>query len=190
MDIKKISGILNRMVKEIPEIFVHSERIAMLCYVTGKELKLSPEETELVYFAGLLHEVGRLDIHNQILISNDQKLVIDSDKLYPFFTVSILKNYEEFAKLEDIIIQHQENYDGSGYPNGLKGDEIKVSALILRLADFYDCLRINGLTHDEATKELRKNSEIICQKKMITAFIKSVVKNNLQNEYGKNNNME
>lgn len=190
MDIKKISNILNRMINEKSEIFAHCERTAMLCYVISKELKLSPTEIELAYFAGLLHEIGRLDIQDQIIIGKNNKLVIDGDKLYPFFTVSILRNYDEFAQLEDVIMEHQENNDGSGYPNGLKGDEIGILAKILKIADFYDVLRIKGLTHEKATKELRKNTEIMYPNKIITPFIKSVIDNKLQNEYGENKNIE
>jgi HD-GYP domain-containing protein (c-di-GMP phosphodiesterase class II) len=184
MNIKTVSGILQRMELQKPDILLHCERTAMLCYVTGKELKISPEELELVYFAGLLHEIGKLDIQTQILIGKEEQLVIDTEKLYPFFTVSILKNYDGFEQLEEIIMQHQENHDGSGYPNGLKGDEINIHARILRIADFYDSLRINGLSHDETTKILRKNSEIIYPNKIITPFIKSVINNQLQFEYG------
>ena len=189
MDIKKISDILHRMEQQKPEVLSHCERTAMLCYVTGKELKLSPEELELVYCAGLLHEVGRLDIPTQIFIGKGE-IVIDAEKVYPFFTVSVLKNYEEFSQLENIIMQHQENHNGSGYPNGIKGDEISVYARILRIADFYDSLRMSGLSHDETTKELRKNSEIIYPNRIITPFIKSVINNKLQFEYGEKDKIE
>lgn len=182
MNINKISDILKRMEEQKPDLFAHCERTAMLCYVTGKELKLSSDEIELVYFAGLLHEVGKLDIPSQILIDQTQNLIINSSRLYPFFTVSILKNYEGFNRLEEIIMQHCENHNGSGYPNGLKGDEIGICARILRIADYYDTLRMTGLTHDETTKKLREQHDIMYPNKIITPFIKSI-RNNKLHEY-------
>lgn len=164
-------------------MLVHSERTAALCYATARELNLEPEELEIVYIAGLVHELGKIGLPTKIRLRDE---FVDLNKIYPYFTATLLNNYEELESLNEVIMQHQENYDGSGFPNGLKGDEINLLAIILRIADFYDTQRLTGLTHDETTKLLRENSDIIFPRKIITPFIKSVIKNELQFEYDEN----
>jgi HD-GYP domain-containing protein (c-di-GMP phosphodiesterase class II) len=162
------------------DIFQHSERTAILCYATAKELNLYADDMELAYLSGLLHEIGKLDIPNEVQV-DDQ--FIKMEKIYPYFTVSILNNFDGFDTLSSIIMKHQENIDGSGSPKGLKGDEIDLVARILRIADFYDHQRMKGLTHDETTKSLRENSDVIFPRQIITPFIKAIIKNDLQYEY-------
>ena len=145
MDIKKFDYLLSKMEKDTLETLEHSERTAVLCYATGKELELESKELEIVYLAGLLHELGKLELPMKLKLRDE---FVDLDKIYPYFTTTILNNYQEFESLKEIVMQHQENYDGSGYPCGLHGDEINILAVILRIADFYDAKRIQGSTHD------------------------------------------
>jgi len=175
VNLNNIKHILDYMEKKFPELYSHSERTALLCYVLAKELKLSYQEIELCYIAGLVHEIGKLCIPDKIKIKNN---LIDSDDIYFLFTICILKNYNEFEKVIDIITQHLENFDGSGIPGDFKEDDINILSKILRICDFYDSQKMKGLIHEDITKLLRKNSNIIFPSKIITPFIKSVIKNN------------
>lgn len=180
MDVKKVSKVLSKMENAKPSMLDHCERTAVLCYALGKEIDLEPEELEIVWMAGYLHEVGKIDFESNIQLREE---FVDLEKIYPYFTVAILNNYEGFESLMEIIMQHQENIDGSGYPKGLHHEQINLLAIIIRICDFYDKTRINGATHDDACKELRLQSDIIFPRRIITPFIKSVIKNELHFEY-------
>lgn len=177
MNIKVLDHIISRMENEAFDLYSHSERTSLLCYAVAKELDLYPEELEQAYFAGLLHEIGKLDFREE------QMGIVNIENLYPYFTASILNNCEGYDKLSKIILQYKENYDGTGEPQGLKEDEINIIAKILRIADFYDEKRASGLTHDETTKLLREYSDKYFPRRIITPFIKAIIKNDLQNEY-------
>jgi len=178
MNLSNIKHILNYMENNFLEIYSHSERVSLLCYVLARELKLSHKETELCYVSGLLHEIGKIYIPEEIKIKDG--IIINSNDIYFRFTNCVLSTYEDFDRVIKIITQHQENYDGSGIPGDFKEDEIDVLSIVLRICDFYDTQKMSGLIHDDITKLLRKNANIIFPNKIITPFIKSVIKNDLK----------
>lgn len=179
MDVKKVSNVLSRMENLNADMLDHCERTSVLCYALGKEIDLEPEELEIVWMAGYLHEVGKVGL-GEIKLRDE---LIDLEKIYPYFTVAILNNFEGFESLSKIIMQHKENVDGSGYPMGLQHEDIDLLAMIVRISDFYDTARAEGNNHEDACKLLRQNSDIIFPRKIITPFIKSVIKNELHLEY-------
>lgn len=180
MNVKKVEYIIKLMEDFSQEMLDHSERTAMLCYALGKELKLDPEYLEIAYMSGLLHDIGKIGFNEFVKIGD---VNVEIEKIYPYFSQIIINKFEGFEDIGKVVIQNSENYDGSGYPLGLSGDNIGVIASILRICDFYDQQRANGISHDDTTKLLRLNSDIIFPKKIITPFIKSVINNDLQFEY-------
>ena len=179
MNVKKIEHIIKMMEEYNVKMAEHSERTAMLCYAFAKELKLDAEYLEIAYMSGLLHDIGRMG-HNEVVKIDD--INVNIERIYPYFSEAIISKFEGFENVAKVIIQSAENYDGSG-PLKLTGDNIGTIATILRISDFYDTQRSSGLSHDETTKLLRLNSDIIFPKKIITPFIKSVINNDLQFEY-------
>ena len=162
------------------KMFEHSGRTAMLCYAFAKELNLDAEYLEIAYMAGLLHEVGKIGFHDYVKIGDKN---LELEKIYPYISQAIINKFEGFESVGQVVVQNAEKFDGTGYPMGLSGKDIGEIATILRISDYYDTQRMNGKTHDETTKLLRENSDIIFSKKSITPFIKSVINNDLQNEY-------
>lgn len=153
------------------KLFEHMERVSLLCYAFGKELNLTPKELEIVYVAGLLHDIG--------------KFYIDIEpECYSILSSSIINSFEnEFNQVSNIILQIEENYDGTGKPLGLKTDKIKLLSYVIKISNLYDELRSSGLTHDESTQNIRANSNLLFPDQIITPFIKSIIKNGLQFEY-------
>ena len=180
MNVKKIEYIIKLMEDYDIKMAEHSERTAMLCYAFAKELKLDAEYLEIAYMSGLLHDVGKIGHCDFVKIGN---LNLELEKIYPYFSEAIISKFEGFEDVAKVVIQSSENYDGSGYPYQLFGEDIGTIATILRISDYYDTQRSKGLSHDETTKLLRENSDIIFPKKSITPFIKSVINNDLQFEY-------
>lgn len=177
MDIKNLS-ILNIIEKENPELLTHGEHVAILSYAFGKDLDLDKDELEILWMAGYLHEIGKFRLEDKILLNNEK---VDLEKIYPYFTLQMLNMVDGFDKIKLPIIQHCENVDGTGYPNGLKHSQIDLYGMILRIADIYATAR-KTLNHDESCKILREYSDKYISRKIITPFIKSILKNELNED--------
>ncbi len=120
----------------------HSLRVAGYAEQIARNLGKSDEECRQVYYAGLLHDVGKIGMPDAIirkksgLTSNEYEEV----KLHPVLGSQILSSIQDFPFLETGAKYHHERYDGTGYPAGLKGEEIPEIARIISVADTYDTL--------------------------------------------------
>lgn len=125
--------------------FNHSLNVALICNILGQWLELSSSDIELVTACGLLHDIGKLLIPDWI-IKKPGRL---TDEEYTAIKQHSKKGYEILKKKDvDIHIQyaalmHHEKCDGSGYPLGLKGDQIDWCAQIVTIADIYDAMTSN-----------------------------------------------
>lgn len=180
MNVRDFQYIMDLMEQNnLSDVLEHGERTAMLCYATAKEFDLDPEYLEIAYTSGLLHEIGKVNLHDKLILREHE---IDVENIYPYFSANLIKCFKGFENVAGVVIQNSENYDGSGYPYGLAGEEIGFIARILRISDYYDTHRMNDMTHDETTKKIRENTDIIFPKKIITPFIKAVIKNKLHGD--------
>ena len=115
----------------------HQNRSAQLVKVVGEALGLDEIRIEGLTLAALLHDIGQIEVPSEILsrpgplTSAERSLV----KLHPEVGHDILKGIEFEQPVAEIVYQHQERFDGSGYPRGLKGEKIMLEARILRLCD-------------------------------------------------------
>jgi HD-GYP domain-containing protein (c-di-GMP phosphodiesterase class II) len=122
----------------------HSERVALLATRLGKEIALSPEELETVQLAGLLHDVGKIAVPDAIL-NKPGRLTpeeFEDMKKHPGHGARILENIQN-ASVQAVlpgVKHHHEKWDGTGYPDGLKGEDIPLLARLLGVADFFDAL--------------------------------------------------
>lgn len=166
-----LQEMLSYMEREMgDELYGHSERVALLSYITGKEINLETNDLQSLYFAGLFHEIGKTNLPEKIIIENK---TIDINKIYPYFSKVMLDNFDNFDKVKEIILKHHENFDGSGYPKGLIGEEIGLLAMIVRISDFYDHNKKNN-THEEIIKLLNENGNVKFSKQIIKPFTKAV----------------
>ncbi len=120
----------------------HSSRVALYSLQIAREAGKSEEECELIYFAALLHDVGKIGIPDTI-ITKDGKLTNDEFsqiKLHPVYGNQILSRIRNSPYLSIGAHYHHERYDGRGYPEGLKGDDIPEIARIIGVADAYDAM--------------------------------------------------
>jgi HD-GYP domain-containing protein (c-di-GMP phosphodiesterase class II) len=122
----------------------HSERVAAIAMLIARQLGLSPEERSIVELSALLHDVGKIGVPDAIL--NKPGQLTDEEfaevRRHPVHGAAILSNIqsERVLALVPGIKSHHERWDGSGYPEGLKGDEIPLLGRILAVADFLDAL--------------------------------------------------
>ena len=120
----------------------HSMRVAEYSEKIAREMGKSDEECYQIYYSALLHDVGKIGIRIDIL--NKKGKLTDEEyenvKLHPVFGNQILSSISEYPYLSIGAHYHHERIDGSGYPEGLKGDEIPLEARIMAIADVYDAL--------------------------------------------------
>ena len=160
MEIKPLKGFFDNIYDIDKQLIAHSERVAMLSLALGNELELNNSNKERLYFVALFHDIGKFKTPEKF------------KECYPIISANILRSHETFKKLADIVEQCHENIDGSGYPYNLKSENIHIFATIVRLCDEYDNLRMEGKSHEETMSEIRKKSDVICPKKLLTLFAK------------------
>ena len=137
--------------------YTHSVNVSTYALGFGEYLKLSEENLKVLGMAGVMHDLGKRKIPKEIINKNG-KLTEDEFNLmksHPTFGIEILQDLGETNQLLlDIIEQHHEKLDGSGYPKGLEGKEIHIFAQIMSVADIFD-----ALTTKRSYKEAMKSFE-------------------------------
>ena len=142
----------------------HTFRVTMYALKLAEELQLKPEQLRAIVQGGLVHDVGKICIADEILnkpgkLLNDERVLIEQ---HPVFGYDICRNLGFMQEELSIIRSHHEKWDGSGYPDGLKENEIPFFARIVAVADVYDALTSErsyrkAWTHSEAMKYLKEN---------------------------------
>lgn len=139
----------------------HSERVAGYAMSIGQRYGLSPEEVEDLYYAGLLHDIGKIGVPDNIL--NKPARLTDEEyevvKRHPRVGGGILQDFTTIDHIAESAKYHHERYDGNGYGEGLKGENIPLFARIICVADAFDAMsspRVYrpSLKRDEIIREL------------------------------------
>ena len=140
----------------------HSIRVAKYSRMLAERLGLSSEECENVYFMALLHDIGKIGVPNDIInstdkLTNEEYAVI---KTHPGLGYDILAEIKSRPDLSIGARWHHERFDGTGYPDGKKGEEIPFYARIITVADSYDAMTSNRSYRDYLSQE-KVRSEIM-----------------------------
>lgn len=120
----------------------HSTQVMEYAVKIGQELGLSEEEIETVRYAGLLHDIGKIGIKD-VILTKQERLTDDEIKelqRHPEYGASIMERVEILKEIAPLTLYHHEKFDGTGYPLGLKGNQIPLGARILAVADTYDAM--------------------------------------------------
>lgn len=157
----------------------HSLRVTLYSMILAKELNLSPDFMEDIEIAGLLHDIGKIAMPKNILCKNghltDEEFQIM--KSHPARGEKIVFNIKKLQVIAEWVKSHHEKYDGKGYPDGLKGEEIPLAGRIIALADTYDAMTStrpyrNALSHDTAISEISRCSGTQFDPNLAELFIK------------------
>ncbi|HPC77812.1 MAG TPA: HD domain-containing protein, partial [bacterium] len=160
----------------------HSEEVAELATLLGKALNLSREDLRLLEIAGYIHDIGKLKIPDRILMKpeklNDEEWEIM--KLHPVWGFEMLGKITALIGIDKIVRHHHERWDGNGYPDGLKGEEIPFLSRVLALADSFQAMTSdrpyrNALTIPGAIEELRRERDRQFDGRLVDVFIDSVI---------------
>lgn len=120
----------------------HARRVKEYSSSIAMELKLSQAQIAEITTAALLHDIGKIGIPESILnkpgkLTEEEYNLI---KMHPAYTKDILQNVNEFSRIANFAYCHHENFDGTGYPQGLRGSEIPFEAQIIQVADAFDAM--------------------------------------------------
>lgn len=124
-----------------PYIGAHLRRVAQLCGEIGRDMKMPPKEVAAVELAALLHDIGTVALPVRLRTASFAELTPEEIMVvrqHPAFAQNIMENAEELAQPAQIVRSHLERLDGSGFPDGLKDEQIPFGARILAVANAYD----------------------------------------------------
>jgi putative nucleotidyltransferase with HDIG domain len=157
---------------------LHTMRVSQLAFMVGKRLKLNRSQLFNLAMGALLHDYGKLIIPPEIL-NKPSKLntkEMDAIKKHPIFGSSYLQHLDFPKEIINIVRSHHERFDGSGYPEGLTGNEIPLLVQIVAAADVFDALTTDrpyrkALSFKEAREYLIKKGNNIASKKIINELL-------------------
>lgn len=159
----------------------HTERVADFSVALGKKMDLSKDDIRDVAFGAVLHDIGKLVVYERILnkpgsLDEDEWEVL---KEHPLIGASIIENMEFLAGTVALVRHHHESYDGNGYPDGLKGDDIPIGARIIAVADSYDAMTTDrpyrkALDRETARERLRNQAGVQFDPDVVEAFIELI----------------
>lgn len=125
----------------------HSEKVSAYAQVIGRALALEKDDMEALRIGGLLHDLGKIGISDGVLLKPGR--LTDEEytaiKQHPIIGDSIVEPIGFSDSIRDIILHHHENYDGSGYPNAMVGDEVSTLARIVHVVDAYEAMSANRI---------------------------------------------
>ncbi len=159
----------------------HSKKVSQYAVSIAEMLSLPQDRTATIRAAGLLHDIGKIAIPDSVL-NKDGPLTDDEwepVKAHPELGVEILKHVIDLVNCLPAILHHHEHYDGTGYPAGLKGDEIPLEARILAIADAYDAITSirsyhRQLSPQQALDELRRCAGTQFDPELVKTFCQAI----------------
>ncbi len=164
----------------------HSDEASAYAKIIAEELHLSSEERELLEYGSILHDIGKIGVSDSIL-SKPGRLTpeeYEMMKQHPRIGAKILEPIEDFRDLAQIVAHHHEHYDGTGYPDGLREQEIPLVARILHVVDAFHAMTSDrpyrrALPREVAVQELQRGAGKQFDPSVVSALIDAVCANRL-----------
>jgi HD-GYP domain-containing protein (c-di-GMP phosphodiesterase class II) len=160
------------------ETGLHSKRVACHTLVLAKRFSGDPAQLRQVYWGALLHDIGKIGIADSILLKHgaldDREMAVM--RTHPEIGHAILKDVPFMREAAQIVLCHEERYDGKGYPRGLAGDAIPFGARLFAVIDTLDAITSDrpyrsGLPFDSAKAEIQRCSGSQFDPKAVEAFL-------------------
>lgn len=162
----------------------HVERVVLYSRLLADKLKLSEEDKKNFIYGAYMHDIGKINISREIL---NKKMPLAKEeweilKQHPVNGVEIIKPVSSLQNISDLILHHHERYDGKGYPDKLKGDNIPFLARALTVVDSFDAMTSNRpynrrKTYEEAIEELKRCSGTQFDSYIAEKFIEVIIEN-------------
>jgi HD-GYP domain-containing protein (c-di-GMP phosphodiesterase class II) len=176
-----IGALAEAVDKRDPYTSKHSHRVKQIAVDIGKEMRVGAQELEALEWGGLLHDVGKIGVPDNVLLktdrlTRDERITMNA---HPVLGAQIIAPVTKLAPELPIIRHHHEWFNGSGYPDRLIGDEIPKLARILHVADAFEAMtaarpyRMTPLTREQALAELRKFAGVQFDPVVVDAFVRT-----------------
>jgi len=156
----------------------HSRKVSTYAEALAEAIGLSPDEVSRVSTAALLHDIGKIGIPDKVLNKKGRLNGEDWEaiKAHPRLGANIVGSIPHLVSCVSSILHHHERWDGSGYPEGLKGEEIPIEARILAIADTFEAMTSARpyrppLSPEDVIKKLRQGAGIQFDPKLVKVFI-------------------
>ncbi len=170
-----------------PYTFEHSRRVAEYAECMARELGLPAEEIEVISLSARVHDLGKVGINDNVLqkpgkFTEEEHLTMQQ---HVRIGAEILERFPRYREGRDIVLYHHERYDGEGYLEGLRGDEVPIGSRIVAVADAYDAMTTDrphrkALSHEIAVDELKRCSGSQFDPVVVGAFLKYLDKEEAQ----------
>jgi len=169
----------------------HSAAVARYAHATAVAMGRPRDELDLVHTAGLLHDIGKFAFPDSILLA-EKALTDDQWQLvrrHPADGARIVRRFEGYGPVADVILCHHERWDGGGYPRNLAGEEIPFPARLIAVADVYDVLTARDsyrrpISAEEAVAELRRNAGTQFDRQIVETFAGLLASKDLSFRHG------
>jgi len=175
-----IIALANALDSRDPYTLHHSENVAKYALEIAKKMRLSKNVCDVIHIGGLLHDIGKIGIPENILIkpgklTDEEYAIIKSHPVIGYEMLKHVSNFKENGIL-DIVLYHHERHDGKGYPKGLKGDEIPLVARIVAIADTFDAMTSKRVYRQEidldyTLNEIQKNRGVQFDPEITDVFL-------------------
>ncbi len=176
-----LSSIMATMYARSHETEAHSLRISELCRTIANKMCLSQKLMDELHLFSMLHDIGKVGIDDRILNKPDSLTYSESQmmELHPEIGYKIAMAAPELESVADYILTHHERWDGSGYPQGKRGEEIPLLSRILAVADAYDAMTEDrvyrkALSKEAALDEITKNAGTQFDPDIVKVFVESI----------------
>ena len=181
MSVEVVRALVNAIDQKDHYTCGHSERVGFYACLIGRELNLSARDIEILEWVGLLHDVGKIGVPDEIL-SKPGKLTDEEFaeiKRHPCMSYDVLRPIASFGKILGGVHFHHENHDGTGYPAGLEGEKIPLFGRIIHVADVFDALTSSrsyraAFTWEEATKVIEAEAGTKLDPILAACFLKAI----------------
>lgn len=143
----------------------HSEKVAKYARQIAKRAGFAGRQLELIQIAGILHDFGKIGIKESLLNKPGSltKYEYEAVKRHPLIATAILEPIEELRTIIRDIRHHHERWDGTGYPDGIRGEEIPLGARILCIADSFDAMTSSRAYHDPMDEKSAREELVRCK---------------------------
>ncbi|SDJ45409.1 sensor domain-containing diguanylate cyclase/phosphohydrolase [Salimicrobium halophilum] len=177
-----INSMMASLFEKVPREEAHSKRVSQLAEKLGQALQLDDTHLLSLKTAGMLHDIGKIAIDHSILNKESPLTSEEYEEVKRHSEVGhrILNSSEEFADIAMVVLSHHEHFDGRGYPLGIQGEDIKLEARILQIAEAYDAMISEtpyreALSKEKAIQELKNHSGTQFDPKLVDLFIENVL---------------
>lgn len=176
---KTIESLSNAIDALSPYTRGHSRKVALIATKIARKIGLPLRSVKEIQYAALLHDFGKIFVNNEIYNSPRRLTPEEMKEIHkiPIMSSRMLENVNFFSTIIPIVRQHKEHYDGTGYPSGLKGNEIHIGARIISVAEAYVAMTSprpfrEPMSSEEAVNEILRNSGKQFDPNIVNALLK------------------